>query len=94
VNEALSILKFTNKRATHPIEMILRSAIANATVKAESANVIVDPDDLFVSACYVGKGATKNRRRVRPAPMGRAYRERRHYSHITIHVSNDKKEGN
>ncbi|HEX4948918.1 MAG TPA: 50S ribosomal protein L22, partial [Blastocatellia bacterium] len=75
VNEALSILKFTNKRATHPIEMVLRSAIANATVKAEAANVIVDPDDLFVTECFVGKGDTKNRRRVRPAPMGRAYRE-------------------
>lgn len=90
VNEALSILKFTNKRACHPVEMVLRSAIANATQKAEAANVIVDPDDLFVSTCYVGKGTTKHRRRVRPAPMGRAYRERRHYSHITISVSNDK----
>jgi large subunit ribosomal protein L22 len=94
VNEALSLLKFTNKRATHPIEMVLRSAIANATQKAEAANVIVDPDDLYVSACFVGKGVTKHRRRVRPAPMGRAYRERRHYSHITIHVSNEKNEGN
>lgn len=94
VNEALSILKFTNKRATHPVEMVLRSAIANATVKAEAANVIVDPDDLVVRECFVGKGDTKNRRRVRPAPMGRAYRERRHYSHITIRVSNDKTEGN
>ena len=94
VNEALSILKFTNKRATHPVEMVLRSAIANAAVKAEAANVIVDPDDLYVSECFVGKGITKNRRRVRPAPMGRAYRERRHYSHITICVSNEKEAGN
>jgi hypothetical protein len=41
---------------------------------------------------YVGKGVTKNRRRVRPAPMGRAYRERRHYSHITIRVSSERRE--
>lgn len=89
VNEALAILQFTNKRAAHPIERLLRSAIANAEQKAQGSNISVDVDELWVKECFVGKGITKHRRRVRPAPMGRAYRERRHYSHITITVSSD-----
>ncbi len=89
VNEALAILQFTNKRAAHPIERLLRSAIANAEQKAQAGNISVDVDELWVKECFVGKGVTKNRRRVRPAPMGRAFRERRHYSHITITVSSD-----
>ena len=92
VNEALAILQFTNKRATRPIEQVLRSAIANAEQAALSENIAVDVDDLWVKECFVGKGVTKHRRRVRPAPMGRAYRERRHYSHITIRVSSEKRE--
>lgn len=92
VNEALAILKFTNKRTAHPVERLLRSAIANAEQKAQAGNISVDVDELWVKECYVGKGVTKHRRRVRPAPMGRAYRERRHYSHITIVVSSDKRE--
>ena len=92
VNEALAILKFTNKRLAHPIERLLRSAIANAEQKAQSGNVSVDVDEMWVKECYAGKGVTKHRRRVRPAPMGRAYRERRHYSHITIVVSSDQRQ--
>jgi large subunit ribosomal protein L22 len=92
VNEALALLEYTNKRAAHPIEKLLRSAIANAEQKAQQENIAVDVDELWVKECYVGKGITKHRRRVRPAPMGRAYRERRHYSHITIHVSTEERE--
>jgi large subunit ribosomal protein L22 len=92
VNEALALLRFSNKRAAKPVEMVLRSAIANATDLAERDNIIVDVDDLWVSEIYVGKGVTKHRRRVRPAPMGRAYRERRHYSHVTVRVSSEKRE--
>lgn len=92
VNEALAILGYTNKRAAHPVERLLRSAIANAEQKALADNISVDVDELWVKECHVDKGVTKNRRRVRPAPMGRAYRERRHYSHITIAVSSEKRE--
>lgn len=91
VNEALAILQHTNKRATHPIERLLRSAIANAEQKAQAENISVDVDELWVKECFVNKGVTKHRRRVRPAPMGRAYRERRHYSHIAIKVSSEKR---
>jgi large subunit ribosomal protein L22 len=89
VSQALNILKFTDKRAADPIEKTLRSAIANATYQAERQNIAIDPDDLFVKTCFVDMGAHKNRRRMRPAPQGRAFREQRHYCHITILVSSD-----
>src|ERR1700749_3804223 len=92
VGEALAILQFTNKRAAEGIEKCLRSAIANATEKAERNNVAVDPDDLFVKTAFVDMGPTKHRRRVRPAPQGRAYREQRHFCHVTVQVSTGQEE--
>jgi large subunit ribosomal protein L22 len=89
VSRALAILKFTDKRAAGPISKTLRSAIANATYLAEQQNIAIDPDGLWVKTCFVDMGPTKNRRRMRPAPQGRAYREQRHYCHITIQLSND-----
>lgn len=89
VSQALNILKFTDKRAADPISKCLNSAIANATYQAEQQNIAIDPDDLWVKACFVDMGPTKNRRRMRPAPQGRAYREQRHYCHITIEVSSE-----
>jgi large subunit ribosomal protein L22 len=89
VSQALAILKFTDKRAADPIEKCLNSAIANATYQAEQQNIAIDPDDLWIKSCFVDMGAHKNRRRMRPAPQGRAYREQRHYCHITIQVSSD-----
>src|SRR5205823_12953346 len=92
VGEALAILRFTNKRAASGIEKCLRSAIANATETAERQNVAVDPDELVVKTCFVDMGPTKHRRRVRPAPQGRAYREQRHFCHITILLSSETQE--
>ena len=89
VNQALAILRYSNKRAALGIEKCVRSAIANANEAAEKANVSVDPDDLWLKAAHVDQGPTKNRRRMRPAPQGRAYRERRHFCHVTILLSND-----
>ncbi len=91
VSRALSILKFTNKRAADPISKCLSSAIANATYLAEQQNIAIDPDGLWIKTCFVDMGPTKNRRRMRPAPQGRAYREQRHYCHITIHVTSEEK---
>ena len=91
VSRALSILKFTDKRAADPISQCLSSAIANATYKAEQENIAIDPDDLWIKTCFVDMGPTKGRRRMRPAPQGRAYREQRHYCHITIHVTSEEK---
>src|SRR6476469_6669425 len=75
VNEALMTLKFTNKSATREIEKPLTSAVPNASNKAEN----VDVDDLFIEKCFVNEGPRQ--KRVRPAPMGRAYRIQRRTSH-------------
>jgi large subunit ribosomal protein L22 len=91
VNQALAILRFTKKRAAGHIEKCMRSAIANANEIAEKANISIDPDDLWVRTAFVDRGPTKNRRRVRPAPQGRAYREQRHFCHVTISLSNDER---
>ena len=81
VNEALMTLKFTNKRATGEIEKVVRSAVANASQKTEGA---VDVDNLFVETAYINEGPRQ--KRIRPAPMGRAYRYQRRTSHITIEL--------
>ncbi len=91
VSRALSILKFTDKRAALPIAKCLNSAIANATFIAEQQNIAIDPDDLWVNLCFIDMGAHKHRSRMRPAPQGRAYREQRHYCHITIQVTSEEK---
>src|SRR5215510_11828780 len=91
VNQALAILRFSKKRAAAKIEKCMRSAIANANEAAEKANVSIDPDDLWVRTAFVDIGPTKNMRRVRPAPQGRAYREQRHFCHVTISLSNDER---
>lgn len=92
VNEARAILKGTNKRFAGPIEMVLWSAIHNAKNKADQLNIAIDEDALHISQAMVDLGPTKFRRRVRPAPMGRAYRERRWQSHITIEVETEKED--
>jgi large subunit ribosomal protein L22 len=89
VNKALAILQYTDKRAAGGIEKCVRSAIANASEAAEKANIAIDPDELWVKACFVDRGPTKNRSRMRPAPQGRAYREKRHFCHVTVLLSND-----
>ena len=99
VNQALAILRYSNKRAALGTEKCVKSAIANANEAAEKANISVDPDELWLKAAYVDDGPTKNRRRVRPAPQGRAFRQQRHFCHVTILLSSDepgengKKEG-
>jgi large subunit ribosomal protein L22 len=92
VNQALAILRYSNKRAAVGIEKCVKSAIANANESAEKANISVDPDELWLKAAYVDRGPSKNRRRMRPAPQGRAYRERRHFCHVTVLVSSDERD--
>jgi large subunit ribosomal protein L22 len=93
VNEARSILLYTNKRAARKILQVLNSAIANAEQKADEQNVMVDMDAMVVKTCYIDSGPTKYRpgaRRYRPAPRGRAFSERRRASRITVVVSTEK----
>lgn len=80
VSEALMTLRFTNKGATQAIAKVLQSALANATDKHEH----IDADNLFVETCYIGEGPRL--KRIRPAPMGRAFRYQRRTSHITIEL--------
>jgi large subunit ribosomal protein L22 len=87
VAQAKAILKFTDKRAAQPIAKCLDSAIANAVHLAEQKNIAINPDEFWVTTCFVDMGPTKGRKRLRPAPQGRAYREQRHYCHITLEVS-------
>ena len=89
VNQALAILRYSNKRAALGIEKCVKSAIANANESAEKANISVDPDELWLKAAYVDDGPTKHRRRLRPAPQGRAFRQQRHFCHVTILLSSD-----
>lgn len=88
VEQALNILEFSRKRAARPIEKVLRSAMANAEERFPNTDV----EELFVKEAFVNMGPTKLRFRVRPAPMGRAFRERRHQRHITIRVSDGQDE--
>ena len=89
VNQALAILRYSNKRAALSIEKCVKSAIANANEAAEKANISVDPDELWLKAAFVDDGPTKSRRRLRPAPQGRAFRQQRHFCHVTILLSSD-----
>ena len=82
VNGALATLEFTRKAIAEDIAKILRSAIANATNKEGFSG---DVDRLFVSACYANQGPSA--KRVRPAPMGRAFRVLKRTAHLTVHVS-------
>ena len=84
--EALSILRFTKKSVARDIEKVLRSAIANAVHQADHKQKRrLDEDDLFVSACYAGPGPSQ--KRVRPAPMGRAFRVVKRTAHLTVEVA-------
>jgi large subunit ribosomal protein L22 len=86
VEEALSVLRFSPRRSARLISKVLQSAIANA----EQADPMVSMEDFVVKEAYVDVGPTKSRFRLRPAPMGRAYRQRRRQSHITVRISDGK----
>jgi large subunit ribosomal protein L22 len=83
--EALQTLRFTPKRAAKHIEKVLRSAIANAERKADDAGSPLDVDQLFVSNCFVNEGSRW--KRLRPAPMGRAFRYQKRTAHLWVGVA-------
>jgi large subunit ribosomal protein L22 len=86
-NEARIILRQTNKRMAPMVLKVLDSAIANA----ENRSNDVDVDRLVVSEAYVNEGPRM--KRIRPAPMGRAYRYVRRMAHIVVYVTEKKKTG-
>jgi large subunit ribosomal protein L22 len=78
--DAINILGAVNKRIAPAVEKVLRSAIANAESKHED----LDIDNLIITEAYVNEGPRQ--KRIRPAPMGRAYRYQRRTSHIVVMV--------
>ena len=82
VNTALATLKFARKGVARDIEKVLRSAIANAQTKDGFGG---DVDRLFVAACFANQGPSQ--KRIRPAPMGRAFRVVKRTAHLTVRVA-------
>ncbi|HCC56593.1 MAG TPA: 50S ribosomal protein L22 [Solibacterales bacterium] len=79
--KAIVTLRTVNKRIAPSVEKVLKSAIANAQNLSDD----VDVDKLFVVEAYVNEGPRQ--KRIRPAPMGRAYRYQRRSSHIIVKVA-------
>jgi large subunit ribosomal protein L22 len=82
VNNALATLRFARKSVARDIEKVLRSAIANAQQKEGFGG---DVERLYVNACYANQGPSQ--KRIRPAPMGRAFRVVKRTAHLTVHVT-------
>ncbi len=81
VNGALATLKFSRKKIAKEIEKVLQSAIANAQ---QADGFGGDVDRLFVKTAFADQGPTM--KRVRPAPMGRAFQVRKRTAHLTVQV--------
>ena len=82
VNQALATLQFTRKLIARELAKVLRSAVANAQLKEGFGG---DIERLYVSACYANQG--QSMKRVRPAPMGRAFRVVKRTAHLTVQVT-------
>ena len=83
--EALAILKFAPQAASEPIRKLVASAMANAKVKADAANILFDEDDLIISQAFVDEGTTL--KRFMPRAQGRAFQILKRTSHITVVVA-------
>ena len=82
VSRALATLKFSRKSVARDIEKVLRSAVANAQQKEGFGG---DVDRLFIARCWANQGPSM--KRVRPAPMGRAFRVVKRMAHLTVEVA-------
>ena len=82
VNQAVATLQFTPKTIARELAKVLRSAVANIQ---QADGFGGDIERLYVSACYANQG--QSMKRVRPAPMGRAYRVVKRTAHLTVKVS-------
>ena len=82
VSKALPLLQFSRKRVARDIAKVLRSAMANAQQKEGFGG---DVDRLYVKACFADQGPSM--KRIRPAPMGRAFHVVKRTAHLTVHVA-------
>jgi large subunit ribosomal protein L22 len=85
VQEALETAAFTKKRIAPVIHKLLTSAIDNAKYVAGEKGVDLDVDSLYVKQALANDGPRM--KRIRPAPMGRAYRYQRRLAHIVVSVA-------
>lgn len=85
VQEALQTVAFTKKAVAPLVEKVLRSAIQNANYLSQEQGLDVDLDNLYVKQALANEGPRM--KRIRPAPMGRAYRYQRRLSHIVVSVA-------
>ena len=85
VEEALTTVAFTKKAVAPMVEKVLRSALQNANYLSQEQGLDVDVDNLYVKTALANEGPRM--KRIRPAPMGRAYRYQRRLSHIEIAVA-------
>src|SRR6185437_15477842 len=90
VEQALHTVHFSTKRMAPVIEKVLRSAIQNATYVSQEQGLDVDVDNLYVRTAVANEGPRM--KRIRPAPMGRAFRYQRRLAHIVVTVA-EKKSG-
>src|ERR1700758_1702178 len=91
VEDALNTLAFTKKRVAAKVEKLVRSAVENANYMSTEKNVDVDLDNLYVKHAVANDGPRM--KRIRPAPMGRAYRYVRRIAHIEIALAERGKNG-
>ena len=82
VEDALNTLIFTKKRVAATVEKLLRSALENANYLSSEKGIDVDVDKLYVKSAVANDGPRM--KRIRPAPMGRAFRYVRRIAHIEI----------
>ena len=82
VNQALATLQFTRKTIARELAKVLRSAVANAQAKEGFGG---DVERLYVARAYANQG--QSMKRVRPAPMGRAFRVIKRTAHLTVEVA-------
>ncbi|HTW44519.1 MAG TPA: 50S ribosomal protein L22 [Acidobacteriaceae bacterium] len=91
VEEALTTVAFTKKAVAPMVEKVLRSALQNANYLSQEQGLDVDVDNLYVKRAVANDGPRM--KRIRPAPMGRAYRYQRRLSHIAIALAERNQSG-
>src|SRR5580698_7269550 len=88
IEAAINIVSFTNKRWSPVVEKVLRSAVQNAVYLSGEKGLDIDVDNLYVKTAIANEGPRM--KRIRPAPMGRAFRYQRRISHIIVTVAEKK----
>ncbi len=88
VTRALATLRFSRKGIARDIEKLLQSAVANAQ---QIEGFGGDVDRLYVARCYANQGPSM--KRIRPAPMGRAFRVVKRTAHLTVEVAERARKG-